>query len=1194
MTQSARLHPLEAPLEGISLIEANAGTGKTWTITALYLRLILETERSVDSILVVTFTEIATAELRDRIRARLSEARAAFARAPRAPESGSCRHDDPLLDGLLQRAADHDRAALQLERALADFDQAPVYTIHAFCQRVLADRAFESAMPFETRILPDESLLLQEIVEDFWRRTLYGASPLFVRCVLESNLTPLKLREDLNGRLWSYLEVRRPVLSGDLDSVESEYEQAYARARSIWRASHDAIAAELAGNRNLHGGRYRADRVREWLEEMDRCLSPERPGITLFERFEKFTPAALAEATKRGANPPGHPFYAACEALRRAHAALEVAHQKRLAILKAELLEYCNTELAARKERLRLQSYDDLLLNLAGALGAAHGSALAQAIRERYTAALIDEFQDTDPVQYRIFRTVYGGSGLPVFMVGDPKQSIYSFRGADIFAYLDARRDAEHRHALDVNWRSERPLLTAINALFARGAAPFVIHDIPFVPSEAAPGSRGCLVVEGESAPPFQFWLMAGENGKARNKDAAIALATEATAAEIARLLDLGARERARIAVPENRAFRERPLSGGDVAVLVRNHRQAYAMAEALRRFGIASVERGGESVFATHEAEELQRLLTAVAEPGREALLRGALATELIGYSAEALHALASDETAWENMVERFRAAHTEWHEQGFIRMARRLLLDHGVLERLLAYPDGERRATNISHLLELMHRDTAGHGISAAVEWLAQKRRSPARRNEEELLRLESDENLVKILTVHAAKGLEFPLVFCPFMWDGRLHAERDAAIRFHDPAKGHAPVLDVGSDDLEASRPLAVREELAESVRLLYVALTRARYRCWMVWGHINEADTSAPAWLFHRHAIGAGAAVTLSDGLIRDDLERFAADCEGLIGVRSIPLEQEPTSAVHAPPPPRLVSRTFSGVVHETWRVTSFSALAHERPAETPDYDAGTRETEFDIGVESRDIYAFPRGARTGRCLHAIFEEIDFAAADRTALERVVARALAAHDFPGHWLDVVSDMVARVLATPLDDTGVLRLERIGSDRRLNELEFYYPIARLSDVGLKGLLLDWSFPDDIRSRIGTLQFAPAQGYMKGYIDLVFEADGRYYLADYKSNWLGPSPTSYRQLDLSKAMAREAYYLQYLVYCVALHRYLGMRLGRYDYEEHFGGVRYLFLRGMDPRLGAANGVYADRPPRGLIESLDRYLARG
>ena len=401
----------------------------------------------------------------------------------------------------------------------------------------------------------------------------------------------------------------------------------------------------------------------------------------------------------------------------------------------------------------------------------------------------------------------------------------------------------------------------------------------------------------------------------------------------------------------------------------------------------------------------------------------------------------------------------------------------------------------------------------------------------------------------------------------------------------------MLDIGSDGPAQHRALARREELAENLRLLYVALTRAKYRCSMVWGNIREAGTSAAAWLLHGGDAAAG--VPLSDAKIRTGLAGLETRAAGMIQVAPIPAE----NVRYAPPeatPPVLAARPFIATMRDAWRVTSFSGLVHAQSAETPDYDAAAYRVETERASGAQDIFAFPRGARAGRCFHAIFEQVDFTERSRAGLERLVARELAAHDFAAHWVSAVADMVQSVITTPLDESGQMRLERVPAGRRFDELEFYYPIAGLSDVKLRSLLLDWGFPDEIRERIGAFTFAPAQGYMKGFIDLVFEVDGCFYLVDYKSNWLGPSADDYRQDNLCRVMAREAYYLQYLIYCVALHRYLALRVPAYDYETHFGGVRYLFLRGMRPESGLACGVYADRPARALIGALDDYLKDG
>jgi exodeoxyribonuclease V beta subunit len=1187
--------PLTVPLAGINLIEANAGTGKTWAITALYVRLLLEAGREVDSILVVTFTEAATGELRDRIRKRLSETREAF-------ERGAAADDDTLAHALLERTVDHGDARFKLVAALRDFDQAPIYTIHAFCQRVLGDSAFDSGMPFRTEIVPDQSAIVREIAEDFWRREVHDATPLFTRYLAAKKAHPdTLLNDDVERALGKpYLEIRKPVEVERIADLERAFEAAHAAARAIWLVERDAIGRALTDSTGLNGNSYKKSSMPGWLEEMRAYLATELPQLELCKCFEKFTVESLRKATNKSAKTPAHPFFDACEALKAAHAALADAFACNLVSMRVRLIDYCNAELASRKEKRRLQSYDDLLLNLSRALRGDQGDALAALLRKRYDAALIDEFQDTDPLQYGIFRHIYAGADCPVFLVGDPKQAIYSFRGADVYTYIGARADAQATHSLDVNWRSTGPLLSAVNRIFEHAPNPFAIPEIGFKPSQAAPGNRGRLMIEGDAEAAFRIWVVESEDGKPLNKRPAIDAARDATVTEIVRLLELGARGAARI---ENGSGKARPLCGGDIAVLVRNHYQGTAVREALAKLGVASVQRGSASVFTTREAEELERILAAIAEPGREVLIGAALATETMGYTGEEVHALRADELEWEAMVESFREAHREWHETGFVRMLRAFSKRHDVLVRLLAFRDGERRATNLLHLAELLHRDAERHGIGGLLAWFAAKRRAPEESNEAELLRLESDENLVKILTVHVAKGLEFPLVFCPFAWEGNLRSAKSDVIRFHDPDEARCAVIDFGSPSLDASRPQAVLEEHAENLRLLYVALTRARYRCWMVWGNIKDAPTSAPAWLLHRSAgtddlaaVFGAATIALTNESLRADLDRVAKGAEGAIAVSRAPVASAERLALAQAEDMRPAARSFDRTLRDTRWVTSFTSLTQDRTIEAPDYDAGDNDDAPSAvdGVEplpaGRSIFAFPRGAQAGTCLHAIFEQVDFENLEHAALDRIVAKELAAHGFDAVWLRTIAHMVQSVLETPLDESG-MTLRGVPRARRLDELEFYYPIASLSDTALRRILLDGGFPDDLRERIGALAFKPTQGYMRGFIDLVFEQGGRYYLADYKSNWLGAAPEAYLAPALARVMGREAYYLQYLVYCVALHRYLGSRLAAYRYESHFGGVRYLFLRGMGPHSGTC-GVFADRPGEALIAALDAYLA--
>ncbi|MGZ8265384.1 MAG: UvrD-helicase domain-containing protein, partial [Burkholderiales bacterium] len=849
MTAAAmtRLEVTAASLAGTTLIEANAGTGKTWTITALYVRLLLEAGCKVDQILVVTFTEVATAELRDRIRKRLVETRAAL-------ERGTASEGDALVAALLARFPDRTQVLHDLEDALANFDQAPIYTIHGFCQRALGDWAFETAMPFKTELVPDPSEILQEIVEDFWRNELHGASPLFTGYLVQQKVDPGCLQKDVRSWIGKpHLVFRGPDEAKDIAALETRYSEAWREAQAIWLRARNEVQKQLVTSTGLHAGKYKRASIPQWIEEMDACLAPRNPGVLLCHQFEKFTPEALERATNRGGRTPRHAFYDACGALKATHDALMPAYAARLARMKMRLVEYCNAELATRKKARQLQSFDDLLLNLHDALHDHRAPKLVEALRVRYSAALIDEFQDTDPVQYEIFKRIYADSGRPVFLVGDPKQSIYSFRGADVFAYLNARRDAQNSHTLDRNWRSAPGLLEAVNLIFSTAPTPFVFEDIPFHRSYPAQGDRGRFVIEGELGAPLELWYLQSEDGKPITKGAACDMGARATAAEIARLMNLGERKQARIVERKDGIVRERRLCGGDIAVLVRSHRQGKIVRDALAACGVSSVQRGSENVFSSVEAEELERVLLAIAEPGRETRVSAALTTEIMGYSGERLHAAQADEGQWEPLVESFREAQRDWHEHGFIRMLRAFFKRHGVVCRLLEYGDGERRVTNLLHLSERLHCEADTHGASGLIAWLAAKRRAAGSENEEELLRLESDENLVKILTVHVAKGLEFPLVFCPFLWDlGSRSAKKDV-ITFHDADDGFGQVIDFGSDELEISRAQATREELAENLRLMYVALTRAKYRCWMAWGPVADAHTSAPAWLLHRQQL-----------------------------------------------------------------------------------------------------------------------------------------------------------------------------------------------------------------------------------------------------------------------------------------------------------------------------------------------------
>ena len=427
-----------------------------------------------------------------------------------------------------------------------------------------------------------------------------------------------------------------------------------------------------------------------------------------------------------------------------------------------------------------------------------------------------------------------------------------------------------------------------------------------------------------------------------------------------------------------------------------------------------------------------------------------------------------------------------------------------------------------------------------------------------------------------------------------------KEETAALFHDKERNFQPVLTLGGPDYEAHRHQASREKLAEKLRLLYVALTRAKHRCHVVWGQVSGMETSALAWLLHGPSATVDDPLETMDGLckaldqaaIEKTLQDFAEQAPGTVTMADLQIDETPYAPI-VTDTPNLQVRNFSRpYLRPTWHMTSFSALARGRHSEGPDFDPA--EPDPRDQPQNRTFFAFPRGAGAGRCLHAVFEEWEFTSTDRSALERLVRRKLKAHAIAEDWTAVVADSVQAILATDLDGNG-LKLMNIGAGNRLAELEFTYPLHDLAVHGLKTLLGEKSLglPKEFAHAAESLAFEMVNGFMKGFIDLIFEADGRYYIIDYKSNWLGPMPQDYAASRLLHAMAREHYYLQYLIYCLALHRYLGLRLPDYAYDVHFGGVFYLFLRGMGHEDSPSCGIFWDRPSNGLIAALDGLLLK-
>ncbi|CAB1368839.1 exodeoxyribonuclease V subunit beta [Denitratisoma oestradiolicum] len=1178
------LHPAIVPLAGFQAIEASAGTGKTWSIAALYLRLVLEQALPVERILVVTYTKAATAELRRRIRERLVEARSAFqARKADFPlPQGEGQGEggvvgDPVLSALLT-AIEPDRAVALLTLAIESFDLAAVHTIHGFCQRALAERAFESGQPFDAELMADEAVLLREAARDFWRRELDGADPAWSGWLLGRLPGPEALLTALRPHLGKPYLDHLPPPPWDADAAATLVRH-FAAVGEAWRARGGEIVARLSQWPKLSQTSYKPAQIAQNAAKLDAWFAGAVDDPPL-KSLELFTPEKLAKGTTKGGTPPEDPLFLELEALRDAVLAVEQAHERRLGELLLRALQGCETLLAERKASLNRLSFDDLLNALQSALVGPGGEALAVSLRTRYGAALIDEFQDTDPVQYAIFERVFRQGGHSLFFVGDPKQAIYGFRGADLQTYLEAREQAGEPWALATNRRSVPSLVQAVNALFARQSEPFLDPRLGFVEVAAVPAEQPPLLIDGAEAGPFDIWFLPREGDKPLSKGAANERIAAAVAADIARLLNLATRGQATVA--------GRPLCGGDIAVLVKGHRQGKRVRDALVALNVASVRYGQESVFHSREAMEVERLLLAVAEPGRLGLVKAALATDLLGRDGAALHELEQDGEAWERELRRFHDWNALCRERGFVVMWRSLLVQEGVAPRLLAWPDGERRMTNLQHLSELLQQLAHDEGLSAdgLAARIAEERQGEGDGLDAEarLLRLENDEQLVRIVTIHSSKGLEYPLVYCPFLWDGGKPRERIGPLKFHDPAQGGRAALDFGSAERQAHAAEAEDERRQELLRLAYVALTRAKQRCVIAWGAVKDAEMSALAWLLH----GADPEdfAKRDDAALKRDLEALRVECPA-IAVNNLPTA---TGEPYRPATVEtgLAARPFTGSIAPRWLSHSFtgwmgSAEAEMVSSERPDHDAAVVAVADETAEDAAGIADFPRGAQVGSALHFLFEHGDFARFDAAA----VPAALRQFGIDERWAPQAARLV---MATLEADLGAgLRLNQLPPGRQMRELEFLFPIAAPDPQDLAAAIGPGQGADGhLDRRVARLQPARAAGFLKGFIDLACEHEDRLWLLDYKSNWLGSRRTDYGPEGLATAMAESGYDLQSLIYTVALHRLQKLRRPDYDYARHMGGVLYLFLRGLPDA-----GVFRWQPDQALVERVDACLTR-
>jgi len=1071
-------------LKGTKIVEASAGTGKTYSIAVICLRLVLSGVE-IKEILAVTFTQAATAELKGRIMK--------FIHLALIYLKGKDYKNDDDFDEIKEIVDSFEDRALLLKRmkkAYSGLDELSVFTIHGFCKRILSENAFESGVLFNMQLATDNDEVLTDAVQSFWRKNVPDM--------------PADVLERISGEKWFDVSELKHLVKERLVFKDVKYMPDVKKDVVSWKEQ-----------KGLFG-----------VGEADLCSD--------------------------------------------------------LMTLLDELSLYCTEYIDRERERTGILSFDDLLILLERTLeDKDRKKLLVNTMKERYLAVLIDEFQDTDPLQYRIFNTFFGNGDHILFYIGDPKQSIYSFRNADIFAYLNAisQMPEEDRYTMNVNYRSTSRVVDGVTALFKmKQGHPFEIEGIDMPHVSAKDESENKLTFKGKPCNGIDIRFMRADSfsGYELSKNASFKKKKIKVEPARSRAIDDMVFTIVEM-LKDDSDYRigNDKVKASNIAVLVDTNRDANTVRKSLSFYCVPVVTASNVSVYDSVEANDLLVISKAMANPipGR---VKAALLTMFFRENIQYIQSLENDLEKMESWIFFFCELEEVWNQQGFLSAFNKFFNSYSLSETLASQTDGERALTNVSQLTELLHKYEQENLSSpgSTLDWFCGKI-TEAGSAEEEQLRLESDADAVNIVTIHKSKGLDYPIVFCPAMWKKAESSRNAYYMKYHDEDKSRVLSFEKSSNYV---KDMYRSETLSENLRLVYVALTRAKYNCTIYWGNIYGMGSSALANIFHG-VIGYRDFAKCSDDNMLLDLINVEDSSKGSIKVRDELKTPNQRLFLRSDEKKYLTNRDVESEISATWSITSFSSLSYhaEGFSEVVDPELFEENSREPKDVEPLDdpgsIHSFPAGAAAGTALHAIFEEIDFKSSDNleiigSVLERHNLRYSDSEEDMTPW---VQNCVNSVLDSPVFEGKNLR--DVKPDEMLTEMEFFFEIDDLKTAKINKLF---------KGKISVPENT-ANGYIHGFIDLVFKLNGKYYIVDWKSNKLGERKEDYTDNRVIKEMKKHNYIFQYMIYASALDRYLSINSKSYKYEVDFGGASYVFLRGP--------AFYSDKPDPDTFRKFNEIL---
>jgi len=1179
-------------LRGVQMVEASAGTGKTYTITNLVLKLLLDPvdPLTLQKILLVSFTQASTQELVDRISKRLQVALGAM------KNQGFCDDGDPFLTELVSAAWSSEQAELrikQLKLAVQSLDDGQIYTLHSFCSRILTQFAFDSGQSFSDQLVQDSRLMVAQGVEDYWAKETYSLDPFHLLLLEQGGIHPTALQKlfgDSNQHTNLVVLSDDPPKPADL----SRFTKLKADAVQLW--DQERLTQKFESATGLNGNKFRKASWQTALSGTAQWLKSTVSDHSLPDHFELLTEQKILSAKKKTGTLPEDVFFGLAEQIWDESNKLNEYGETWCSAFLGRFLSDIKAQLETLKSQGNVLFFDDLLTRLNDALDSPQGDRLVTEVQKSYQVALIDEFQDTDGLQYRIFHRFFGAKPFGLFLIGDPKQAIYSFRGGDIFTYAKAREGADEIWGLGTNWRTDQPLVESVNHLFSHSKArPFYFDFIEFmdVESHLPPRIEG---PEGQAKPLVVHWT-SKEDQPDHGRDP-LRIQTDWAKVNIPKQVarDIQSLLRSETFIVTNQGKQQ--VGPQDIAVLVRANAQAEQIRSALMNLGIPAVFQASSDLYKTPVATQFLRFLAALLNPQHTGLVRLALSGDFFGMSTSTMAELIKNGDELAGWMDRFKEWSELWINRGFVPLLNRWAGQVNLGENLLKRPEGKQTWASLRELIQSLQKENTLHHyrpIQLTCFLENQIKREDISGSYEPK---PTDKPAVSLVTIHKSKGLEYPICFLPYLWSSKApkSSKTEMPRVFHQTESPNLLCLDLRT---EQEHHWEVQTEAhAEDLRLLYVALTRAKHQNHLYFGPFGPWEQSAFWYLIgskdgEPDVFGGPQGKLLpyaqlkelhkgcDSSQIRQQIADYFADIQENIHWADAPRSLMAPALEPLPEPTPLTPWELNRSLSTHHRIGSYSALVR---------NASSHARKPVLLVEEGPgilLGEFPKGAQVGLFFHQLLETIDFTNLAPNWLTSQIQSLLKQYRMdPEVWAELLTEWLQQFLRQPVLGPGV-SLSTLDKTKKLVEMEFFLSLNQGQPLTPERLASGFNqlAMADYSEKVKKLGFETLQGYLTGFIDLFFEVDGKYYVLDYKSNHLGRQLVDYGESGLAEAMAEHHYYLQAWLYSLAVHRFLGIRVPGYNYETHFGGCVYLFLRGVGSSTG---GVYRCRPTESEIGQLD------